>query len=151
MTLLEIGIFFDQIQVVHRSYHQLKGSKSTLSGDKRAHIIGIIKQLGELVVAGEFKSLQIGPYFIYYLTSAIDKPEERSIPILVYVIADNQSDSRILRNLLADALHMFKEEYKDYDSMTKDVSQFKTFSKYLDMYLMDERFTPLQRIKNYLF
>lgn len=151
MTLLEIGIFFDQVQVVHRSYHQLKGSKSTLSADKRAHIIGIIKQMGEIVVAGQFKSLQIGPYFIYYLTSTIGEDTQSPIPVLAYTIADNQSDSRIIRSLLGEALSMFKEEYKDYNAITKDISQFKTFSKYLDMYLMDERFTPLQRIKNYLF
>lgn len=151
MTLLELGIFQQQIPVLFRSYHPIKGVKKEMTAYKRSHLIQIIKRMGEHIFNGEFKHLGLEDKTIYFETDDDESQNSPTNQSMIIAISDRLSDPEIVRKLLKKLLLAFNLQYPIGSDPVKDSEQFEPFIQEIDHVLSDETKTPLQRVITSLF
>ena len=148
MTVLEVGIFRKSVLILHKSFYPLKKVMDSMNVQKRSTIISQIQKMAELVVKGNLKVIDNEYYRIYFSLSP-EYPE-----IFIYAIDDKKSSQNIVQSLLNKLLLKFQQFYpknRDIQNVERiDSTQLKQFSSIIEKTLADERYTPLDRIKNFL-
>jgi hypothetical protein len=151
MTLLELGIFQDQVLVITRNYHQIPGVPELETSYKRQHLISIIKQMAEQIFHGNFSQLG-GDQFVVYFESYPSYKKGKAQPrTMIVAVSDKNSDPKIVKMLLKNLLDEFLEYHPVDEPNVKDMSSFIDFSNRIDSVLKDERLSPVQRVVHALF
>ena len=113
---------------------------------KRSTMINQIQKMAEFVLKGELKVLDNESYRITF--SLPQKYED----MFIFAIDDKKSSKTIIEGLLTKILVKFQNFYPNLTPPRKvmEIGNFQEFSSVIEQTLSDERFTPLDRIKNFL-
>lgn len=153
MTLFEIGVFKNQILVFHREFYPLKDVNSELTQRKRSNLINIISGMSEVVLTNqEISALDNGKYRIFFMKMVPGSNDKFFSKLFMYAIGDLQSETRIIKPLLAKLINAFREKYRSVDMQNlEETTQYDEFIKSVKEILSDEVLTPGDRVRNYLF
>ena len=148
MTVLEVGIFENSLLVLSKSFHPLIKAQKTLSLHKRSHIINSIQQMSKIVLKGNLKVLNNENYRILFRI-----PERKNQKnVFMYAIDDRKSSKGIITALLEELSEIYTSKFPKKESTNIMVmDRYKNFLGVIDDVFSDERFTPSDRVRNYLF
>ena len=148
MTVLEIGLMKNSLLILHQAYYPLKNAKKTFTPERRSQVLSQISLMSQLVLDEEIKLIKNKNVHIYL----------RNIPaclksqFILYAITDVKSDNQVVVNLMDSLIEKFKIAYPDvFSAPIIETSQFQPFRETINNVLLDERFSPRDRVKNYLF
>ena len=151
MTILEIGIFRKSVLLLHKSFYPLskiiQNQSTPLDQNrKRSTLINQIRKMGEIVLKGDLKVLDNESYRIYF---SISNEQE---DVFIYAIDDKKSSKEVIQPMLNKLLNRFQYEYptQSFSIAVEEVGKYDSFSQIIDLTLADERFTPLDRLRNFL-
>jgi hypothetical protein len=132
--------------VLHKSFYPLNKVIAGMDYQKRSNMINQIQKMGEFVLKGDLKVLDNESYRITF--SIPQKYED----VFIFAIDDKKSSKPIIEGLLDKIGVKFQNYYPNLSPPQKvmEIGNFQEFSSVIEQTLADERFTPLDRIKNFL-
>ncbi|MHA1584310.1 MAG: hypothetical protein ACTSWL_03585 [Promethearchaeota archaeon] len=102
--------------------------------------------MSELVLKSQINSIDNKDYRI---TFHVPKNQTQ---LFLYAISDRNSVRSNLQGILSIIGNQFHDEFPEsFNSNLVEIEKYQSFSSNLDKILSDERFTPIDRVKNYLF
>ncbi|MHA1521832.1 MAG: hypothetical protein ACTSVZ_13500 [Promethearchaeota archaeon] len=148
MTILEIGLIKNSIMILHQSYYPLKNVKNNLTPERRSQLLSQISLMSQVVLDEEIKVIKNKNLHIYLRNI----PAYLKSQFFLYAITDLKSDKNVILNLLDSLFEKFKTTYPDvFSTQIFETSQFQPFREIINEILLDERFSPRDRVINYLF
>lgn len=147
MTVLEIGVIRNSTLVLHQSYYPLKTAKKEFTPERRSQILNQILQMSQKVLAEEIQSITNNNYRIFTQNSRNDAQS-----LTIYAITDSASDPHVVSRLLNSLIRKFWIKFPEFHQKPLlEITQFQNFRTIINETLLDERYKPSDRVKNYLF
>ncbi len=150
MTILEIGLLKNSLMILHVPFYPLKNAKKNLTPERRSQLLSQISLMAQVVLDEEIKVIENKNVHIYIRN--IPASFQLKSQFILYAITDVKSDKNVVSKLLDSLLEKFKTAYPDvFSTQIIETSQFQPFRQTINEVLLDERFSPRDRVKNYLF
>jgi hypothetical protein len=153
LTVYEIGFFKDNLSILNRKYYPMKNVTDDFSPERRSQVINLILELSKLVLSKKITTFTNEYYRVFFATIYTRSNPDKDIQhLFVYAIGDMSSSEEVLMPLLQSLLHKFIQRYgNEISELVEDVSKYSSFSPIIDDVLLDERLTPGDRVKVFLF
>lgn len=133
MALLETAIFFQGENLIEQSYYLNKYDKIFDEKQKNS-LFDAISSLASNAFGDNINSFSMGEHIVYLSTKTIEIPNKSddsklSIPIVMYCIAEKETNKKQLQERMEDALFQFINRFSYFDIINKDKEKFKDFSE----------------------
>ena len=140
----------NSILILHQAYYPLKNAKKNFTPERRSQLLSQISLMAQVVLDEEIKVIENKNIHIYLRN--VPTSFQRKSQFIFYAITDMKSDTNVVSNLLDSLMQKFKSKYSNvFSTQIIETTQFQPFRQTINEVLLDERFSPRDRIKNYLF
>lgn len=148
MTVLEIGLIKNSMLILHESYYPLKNIKKHLTPERRSQLLNQINSLSQIVLEDEIQAITNAHLQIFWKPF----PHKKENSLAIYAITDQLSDKNIVSQLLISLISKFQKSFPEQsNSFLVETSKYQKFKATIHDVLLDERYSPSDRMRNYLF
>ena len=132
MALLEAAIFF-QGDILIESKYYLHDYDLVFDETQKKTVIDAITNLASSAFGDNIQNFAMGDHVVFLTSNVIEIPQKGtdskiSAPIIMYCIAEKDTNKKLLTESMKTALFQFVNRYSFYDISSKNKDKFKDFT-----------------------
>jgi len=124
--LLEAAIFFQGENLIEEKYY-LHTYDKVFDEDQKKTLIEAITNLASSAFGDSIQNFAMGEHVVFLTSNKVEVPSKESIPIIMYCIAEKDTNKKLLTDSMTTGLYQFVNRYSFYDIMSKNLDKFKDF------------------------
>ena len=134
--LLEAAIFFQGTNLIEEKYY-LHDYDEVFDETQKKSLIEAITNLGSSLFSDQISNFAMGEHVVFLTSSKIEVPSKESdtnesIPIIMYCIAEKDTNKKLLTESMSTGLFQFVNRYSYFDIISKNLDKFKDFKTRLE-------------------
>ena len=124
--LLEAAIFFQGTNLIEDSYY-IHDYDKVFDESQKKTLIEAITNLGTSAFGDSIQNFAMGGHVVFLTSNKVEVPNEESIPIIMYCIAEKDTNKKLLTESMSTGLFQFVNRYSYFDISSKNIDKFKDF------------------------
>ena len=129
--LLEAAIFFQGENLIEEKYY-LHNYDLVFDEEQKKTLIEAITSLASSAFGDNIQNFAMGGHVVFLTSSKIEVLNKNtntneSIPIIMYCIAEKNTNKKLLTESMKTGLYQFVNRYSFYDITSKNIEKFKDF------------------------